>query len=176
MSKNMKKWFAKLAGSVNDQVKLLNNSKIFAGIMIIVLNISSRFVNIKLGKTMESYLKHSFSKQLLVFTIAWMGTRDIYIALIVSTVFVILTEYLLHEESPYCILSRDTCNYYIEKMENMEDVSEDEIKKAKGVIEKAASQGKIDLEAECANLMAKSNGSVAEPVQNSYNTDFTKMV
>ena len=52
---------------INDKVQMLNNSKIFAGIMIIILNISSRFVNLKLSKTMESYLKHSFSKQILVF-------------------------------------------------------------------------------------------------------------
>lgn len=176
MPKNVNKWFQKLAESLHEHIKVLNNSKIFAGIMIIILNISSRFVTIKLGKTMESYLKHSFSKQLLVFTIAWMGTRDIYIALVVSTVFMILTEYLLHEESPYCILSKETCNYYIEKMENMEDVSEDEIKKAKGVMEKAAKQGKIDLETECASLMSKSNSGGGEQVSNSYNTDFTKMV
>ena len=46
---------------INDQVQVLNNSKIFAGIMIIILNIASRFVNIKLSKSMESYLKHTFS-------------------------------------------------------------------------------------------------------------------
>ena len=60
---------------LNNQVNVLNNSKIFAGLMIIILNITSRFVNIKLSKSMESYLKHTFSKQILVFAIAWMGTR-----------------------------------------------------------------------------------------------------
>ena len=72
---------------VNKQVQLLNNSKIFAGLMIITLNVVSKFVNIKLSKTMESYFKYTFSKYLLVFTIVWIGTRDIYIALIVMLVF-----------------------------------------------------------------------------------------
>jgi len=57
---------------VHEQIQALNNSKVFAGIMIITLNIVSRFVNIKLSKTMESYLKYTFSKYVLVFTIAWM--------------------------------------------------------------------------------------------------------
>ena len=39
---------------LHNQVQVMNNSKIFAGIMIITLNIASRFVNIKLSKTMES--------------------------------------------------------------------------------------------------------------------------
>ena len=37
---------------INDNVTMLNGSKIFAGIMIIVLQISSRFVTIRLSKTM----------------------------------------------------------------------------------------------------------------------------
>ena len=36
----------------------LNTSKIFAGLMIITLNIASRFVTIKLSKSMEGYLKY----------------------------------------------------------------------------------------------------------------------
>ena len=68
---------------INDNVTMLNGSKIFAGIMIIVLQISSRFVTIRLSKTMESYLKYTFSKQILIFAIAWMGTRDIFLALLI---------------------------------------------------------------------------------------------
>jgi hypothetical protein len=65
---------------IHNSIMQINNSKIFAGLMIITLNIASRFVTIKLSKSLESYLKFTFSKQILVFAIAWMGTRDIYIA------------------------------------------------------------------------------------------------
>lgn len=126
----------------NNYIQSLNNSKIFAGIMIITLNIASKFVNIKLGKTLEAYLKYSFSRQILVFTIAWMGTRDIYIAFIVSLVFTIFTEYLLHEDSSFSILTPEFHDYHISKMENMENatVSEDDVKKAKEVLVKAEMQ------------------------------------
>ena len=46
---------------LHNTVNSLNQSKIFAGVMIIILNIASRFVNIKLSKSMESYLKYTFS-------------------------------------------------------------------------------------------------------------------
>jgi hypothetical protein len=68
-------------------VKNINDSKIFAGLMIIILNVSSKFVNIKLSKTVESYLKNSFSRSILVFAIAWMGTRDLWIALGICIIF-----------------------------------------------------------------------------------------
>ena len=89
---------------LHDVISRVNESKIFAGVMIIILNIASRFVTIKLSKSMESYSKYTFSKQLLIFAIAWMGTRDIYIALIILSLFVVILECFLDEESSLCIL------------------------------------------------------------------------
>lgn len=124
----------------HNHIQALNNSKLFAGLMIITLNIASKFVNIKLGKTLESYLKFTFSRQILVFAIAWMGTRDIYIAFFVTVCFVILTEYLLHEDSSFFILPAEIRDYHISKLENMENITPDEVKKAKEVLEKAEKQ------------------------------------
>ena len=78
--KNIKSIFYNTIKNIDKTIRDLNTSKIFAGLMIITLNISSRFVNIKLSKSMEGYLKHTFSKQILIFAIVWMGTRDIYIS------------------------------------------------------------------------------------------------
>ena len=126
---------------LNNQVSVLNNSKIFAGLMIIILNISSRFVNIKLSKSMESYLKHTFSKQILVFAIAWMGTREIYVALLITFIFTICFEYLFNEDSAFCCLPDSFKEYHIELMENA-DVTDEEIVKAKEVLEKAKKKNK----------------------------------
>jgi hypothetical protein len=126
---------------LHNQVQVMNNSKIFAGLMIITLNIASRFVNIKLSKTMESYLKYTFSKQILVFAIAWMGTREIYVALFITILFTICFEYLFHEDSVFFCLPEEFKNYHIELLENAE-VSEEDIKKAKEILDKAKSQKK----------------------------------
>jgi hypothetical protein len=137
---------------VHEQIQALNNSKVFAGIMIITLNIVSRFVNIKLSKTMESYLKYTFSKYVLVFTIAWMGTRDIYIALFIMTCFAIVSDLLFNEESIFCILPdefKDRHLSILEEQENMANVTDEEIAKAKKVLEKAKEQMKTkDIELE----------------------------
>jgi len=141
--KNLKKYIEKAAqntfDSLNDVVSTMNTSKIFAGLMILTLNITSKFVTIKLGKTMESYFKFTFSKQILVFAMAWMGTRDIYIALIISILFIIFSDYLLHEESPFCCLPDSFKNYHLNLLEN-DQVSDDEIKKAQEILDKAARQ------------------------------------
>lgn len=130
---------------MHNQIQLLNSSKIFAGLMIITLNIVSKFANFKLSKTLESYFKYTFSRQILVFAIAWMGTRDIYIALIITFIFVICTEYLFHEDSQFFILTEDFKDYHISLLENensTEKVTEEDIKKAKEILRKAEDQGK----------------------------------
>jgi hypothetical protein len=104
---------------MHSNVNSLNNSKLFAGLMIIVLNISSKFVTIKLSKSMESYLKYTFSKQILIFAIAWMGTRDIYIAFGITIIFTICMDYLFNEDSPYCCLPHDFTNYHLSLAESM---------------------------------------------------------
>jgi len=107
--------------TIHTNVTMLNGSKIFAGFMIIMLNISSRFVTIKLSKSVESYLKYTFSRQILIFTIAWMGTRDIYIAFTVAILFTIIMDVLFNEDSSYCILPSSFTEYHTQVSENQGD-------------------------------------------------------
>ena len=87
---------------VNSHISTLNDSKYFAGVMMILLNVGSKFITIKFSKSTEEYIKYSVTKQILVFSMAWLGTRDIYTALGLTAIFSILSEYLFNEESTMC--------------------------------------------------------------------------
>jgi hypothetical protein len=87
---------------IHNHIMFLNNSKFFAGIVMILLNVGSKFISVQFSKSTEEYLKMNVTKQLLVFAMAWMGTRDIYTALVLTAVFTILSDHLFNEESPYC--------------------------------------------------------------------------
>lgn len=89
---------------IHTSILAANQSKLFAGLIIITLNISSKFVTMRLSKTMEGYLKYTFSRDILVFAMAWMGTRDIYTALFITSVFMLFADFLLNEESRLCVL------------------------------------------------------------------------
>jgi len=97
---------------LHGNIQYINDSKFFAGIVIISLNIASKFVNIRLSKTSETYLKYTFSWQILIFAMAWMATRDIYTALILTIFFIILTQFLFNETSRFCIYSDNFKEYY----------------------------------------------------------------
>jgi hypothetical protein len=82
---------------LNNHVVYMNNSKFFAGIIMILLNVGSKFITIQFSKSTEEYMKYTLSKQILVFAMAWMGTRDIYTALGLTAIFTILSEHLFNE-------------------------------------------------------------------------------
>jgi hypothetical protein len=69
---------------------------------------------------------------------AWMGTRDIYTALVLTAVFTILSDHLFNEESPYCCVPQ---KYRIlAKLiddNNDGNVTEQDINEAIAVLEKA---------------------------------------
>lgn len=123
---------------LNSRVMYLNNSKFFAGVVMILLNVGSKFIQIQFSKSTEEYMKYTVSKQLLVFSMAWMGTRDIYTALGLTAVFTILSEFLFNEESKLCIVPHKY--RVLHKLIDTNDdgvVSETELAAAIAVLEKA---------------------------------------
>jgi len=123
---------------VNTHVMYLNNSKFFAGVIMILLNVGSKFMSIQFSKSTEEYMKFSLSKQLLVFAMAWMGTRDIYVALGLTAVFTILSEHLFNEESSLCVVPHDyRVLHKLIDTNSDGDVSETEIASAIAILEKA---------------------------------------
>jgi hypothetical protein len=134
---------------LNHHIMYLNNSKFFAGVIMILLNVGSKFITIQFSKSTEEYMKWSVSKQLLVFAMAWMGTRDIYTALGLTAVFTILSEYLFNEESSLCVVPP---KYRIldKLVDTNEDgvVSDTELSAAIAVLEKAKREKQRRLQKE----------------------------
>tara|TARA_B100001123_G_C15230691_1_gene995039 strand:+ start:65 stop:508 length:444 start_codon:yes stop_codon:yes gene_type:complete len=116
----------------------LNNSKFFAGLVMIMLNIGSKYVTVELSKSQEQYLKNHIGRQLLIFAISWMGSRDILIALALTAIFTILTDHLFNEESKFCVIPKKYRHYeHLLDLDKNNVVTDDEIKKAQEILEKA---------------------------------------
>jgi hypothetical protein len=87
-------------------LETLNGSKLFAGLMMIFLNIGSRFITIDLSETQKEYLTNSILRQVLIFAVAFVGTRDLIISLVLTAVFTVLVDGLLNEKSPIGLLPK----------------------------------------------------------------------
>lgn len=123
-------------------LKALNNSKFFAGLVMIMLNIGSKYVTIELSKSQEEYLKNNVGRQILIFAISWMGSRDILIALALTAIFTVLTDHLFNEQSSLCLIPQKYRNYeHLLDLDNDNEVTDEEIKKATEILEKAKKRG-----------------------------------
>jgi len=134
---------------INNHIMFLNNSKFFAGVVMILLNVGSKFISIQFSKSTEEYMKYTLSKQILVFAMAWMGTRDIYTSLGLTAVFTILSDHLFNEESTFCIVP-DKYRILHKLVDTNSDgvVSETEISAAIAILEKAKKEKQIKQQKE----------------------------
>lgn len=126
---------------IRENLASLNNSKFFAGIVMIMLNIGSKYITIELSKTQEEYLKNHVARQILIFSISWMGTRDILMSLALTAIFVVMTEFLFNENSKFCVIPLEYRKYKdVLDLNGDGVVSPDEIKKAEELLKKAKKQ------------------------------------
>lgn len=125
-------------------IKEINSSRIFAGLVLLILNLFSKFITIKLSNNQEDFIKNAFGRQLLIFSIAWLGTREIITAIGITAAFVVLADNLLNESSPFYVLPSS-----ISKLKSAVDTNNDgiitdkEIETAIGVLNKAKKQQDI---------------------------------
>ena len=128
-------------GNINQHLASLNNSKFFAGLVMIMLNIGSKYITIELSKTQEEYLKNHVARQILIFSISWMGTRDILMSLALTAIFIVMTEFLFNENSRFCVIPLEYRKYKdVLDLNGDGVVTPDEIKKAEELLKKAKTQ------------------------------------
>ncbi len=93
-----------IGGKFYRLINILNDNKFFAGVIMLIMNIGSKYLTVELSKTQENYIKYSLGRQIIIFSILWVGTRDIAISLILTILFVVSADYLFNENSKYCII------------------------------------------------------------------------
>ena len=69
---------------------VLNNNKLFLGIMLIVLNIGSRHLVDEFSTSEEEYSRNLVLRRIAVFAVCFVGTRDIIVSLILTAAFIII--------------------------------------------------------------------------------------
>lgn len=137
--------FSQMGEKILSFLQSMNKSKYLAGVLMIVSNLFSKYVSIKFTKTQEAYIKNLLGRQLIIFTIIFIATRDIIVSLVLTFVFIISIDYLLNEDSKFCIIPKSIQI----KIREMEDTlfldddddypSDDEIEKAQKILDKAKS-------------------------------------
>ena len=124
-------------------VHSLNNSKLLAGIVMLLMNVGGKYIDIRLSKTQETFIKSTFIREVFIFAVVWMGTRDIVTSIILTAAFMILANYLFNEKSSMCIMPAKYRD--LDKILDKNDdglVSQKEIDDARDILLKADRQAK----------------------------------
>lgn len=110
-----------------EYIAYLNGNKFFWGVTMLLLNFGSRYVIGDLGKFHEQVLGNEIVKKIITFSLFFVATRDIIIAFVMTILYVIIIDGVLHEKRNFCILPKN----YVPS-----DANIDEYKKAKEVVKR----------------------------------------
>ena len=85
-------------------IDVLNNNRILWGVTMLLLNMGSRYVVADLGKFHEAILSNEYFKKIIVFSMFFVATRDVLTAFLLSILYVLLIDGILHEKRKFCIV------------------------------------------------------------------------
>lgn len=130
----------------------INNSKLFSGLAMLVLNLFSKYVELNLSKSQEAYIRNSITREILIFVIIFVGTRDIITSILLTAAFMILSNTIFNEKSRLCIMPakyKQLHNVLDTNKDNQ--ISEKEINKARDILYKANIQKNKEVQINSAN-------------------------
>ena len=115
-----------------------NDSKLLAGLAMLLLNIGSKYIEFDFTKTQEEWIKYNIGRELLIFTIIFTATHDLIISILMTAAFIILSDTIFNEDSKFCMIPKK-----YKKLNNVMDTNNDgyisdvEINRAHDILYKA---------------------------------------
>ena len=82
-------------------MKSLNTNMFFFGIMMLVLNIGSRYIVHEFSDDDEEYKQNIILRRVAIFAACFVGTRDLFVSLVLTAVFVVISTGMYHTKSVY---------------------------------------------------------------------------
>ncbi len=84
-------------------LQVFNTNPYFIGLMMLILNLGGRFISLEVTKKQELFLQHPWVRRILIFTVLFVATRNIWVAFLMTLTVVLFLGYLFNENSTLCI-------------------------------------------------------------------------
>ena len=84
--------------SIKKSTECINENKYFIGIAMILLNIGARFIIDELDDDLRKMISNKFIRRLFIFCSFFMATRDLFTAVILTIIFIILINEVFGKE------------------------------------------------------------------------------
>ena len=113
-------------------INSLNNSKFFSGILMILMNIGSKYISLELSETQDEFFSNIVIRRMMIFVVIFIATKDIITSLIITACFIILVSGLFNESSKFCLI-KNNCK-------QTKKISKEQVERAKKVLKKYEEQ------------------------------------
>ncbi len=84
-------------------LQIFNSNPYFIGIMMLILNLGGRFISLEVTKKQEQFLQLPWVRRVLIFTVLFVATRNIWVAFWTTVTVVLFLGYLFNENSALCV-------------------------------------------------------------------------
>ncbi len=109
-------------------IQNLNHSKFFAGILMILMNLGSKYISLELSETQDEFFSNIVIRRIMIFVVIFIATKDIIVSLIITSCFIILVSGLFNENSKFCLI-KNNCK-------QTKVISKEQVEKAKNILKK----------------------------------------
>lgn len=77
----------------------LNTNPYFIGLMMLMLNLGGRFIGMEISKEQEKVFTHPWVRRALIFSVLFVATRNVFVALLMTIFVLLLLSFLFNENS-----------------------------------------------------------------------------
>ena len=88
----------KIIDSAKDSLSCINDNKYMIGITMIMLNIGARFIIDELDDDLRKMISNVFVRRVVIFCSFFMATKDLFTAVVLTIIFVILINEVFAKE------------------------------------------------------------------------------
>ena len=107
-------------------ISTLNGSKYFSGVLMILMNLGSKYVGLELSEFQDEFLSKKIIRRIIVFCIFFVATRDILISIVLTAIFIIFIGGILNDNSKFSLIKKYNPQTKV--------ISKDDVRKAKKII------------------------------------------
>lgn len=90
-------------GPLDAAILSLNSNPYFIGTMMLLLNLGGRFISMEISKSQEQFFQNPWVRRMLIFTVLFVGTRNVMVAFWMTLFIILCIGYLFNENSSLCL-------------------------------------------------------------------------
>ena len=84
-----------------EYINKVGTSPFFIGVMMLLINVGSRFITHELSHDDKEYSQNIFLRRLSIFAVCFVGTRDIVTSILLTAAFVVVAGGIFRGKGPF---------------------------------------------------------------------------